>query len=145
MSCEQVCVSQVDTIMADESVLTAAVRMRDHLIGCLVVCNDQRQPIGMLTDRDLATRVVADGIDASRTAVGDVMSRSPRTVVAGTSPEKIVVAMQRVPCRRMPVVDDQGKLVALATMDDVLGSLAEQLGQVGSLVRQESPASLDAV
>ena len=144
MSIEQMCASQVDTISAEDTVQTAAVRMRDHLVGCLVVCDDQNRPIGMLTDRDLATTVVAGGMDTTDTLIADVMSESPRTVPTDTTLEALLSTMQRVPCRRVPVVDNEGKLVALATLDDVLAEVGKRFGQIGNLVRQESPAALDA-
>lgn len=143
MSIENMCATEVDTISADESARTAASRMRDHLIGCLVVCDVDQRPIGMLTDRDLATRIIAAGRNAMETSVAEVMTRWPRCIEADSTLEQALSAMQRVPCRRVPVVDDEGKLTGLVTLDDVLGQVARQFGQIGSLVRQESPASLD--
>ncbi len=143
MSIKHMCASQVDTISPDESAQTAACRMRDHLVGCLVVCDSQQRPIGILTDRDLATRVVAAGRDAIETPVAEVMTRWPRCIEADATLEQALSAMQRVPCRRVPVVDVEGRLKALATLDDVLAAVSRRFGQIGSLVRQESPASLD--
>jgi CBS domain-containing protein len=145
MSIKHMCASQVDTITSEESAYTAACRMRDHLVGSLVVCDEQERPIGILTDRDLATRVVATSRNAIETPIADIMTREPRCIEADSTLEQALSAMQRVPCRRLPVIDVEGKLEALVTLDDVLSQISRRFGQIGNVVGQESPASLDAV
>ena len=67
---------------ADDSVAHAAERMRQRTVGCLIVVNTRHQPIGMVTDRDLVIRVVADAKDADLTPVIDVMSADPVVATA---------------------------------------------------------------
>lgn len=135
---------QVDTISPEETAQVAAARMRDHMVGCLVVCDEAHRPVGIVTDRDLATRVVATGLDPTETCVADVMTASPHCVRPCDRDDELLRLMQSVPCRRAPVVDEQGRLVALVTLDDVISVMGRRLGQIGSLVHRESPAVLDA-
>ena len=71
MSVGRICVREVDLTSPDESTRVAARRMHDRKVGTLVVCNPSRQPVGILTDRDLAVRVVAEGRDPATTRVDD--------------------------------------------------------------------------
>ncbi|MCO6047679.1 CBS domain-containing protein [Aeoliella sp. ICT_H6.2] len=135
---------QVDTISPSDSVQIAAARMRDHLVGCLVVCDESHRPVGIVTDRDLATRVVARGLDSTEVRVVDVMTAAPQCVRPCDRDDEILRVMQGVPCRRAPVVDEQGRLVALVTLDDVVSVMGRRLGLIGSLVHRESPAVLDS-
>ena len=96
----------------------------------------------MLTDRDLAIRVVARGIDPFSTTVGQVMTRGPRTVLQSSPIESALGVMRVAACRRLPVVDDGGKLVGLLSLDDILDLLAEEFSEIGKLLGEESPRSL---
>ncbi|WP_425397803.1 CBS domain-containing protein [Aeoliella sp.] len=134
---------QVDTISPEETVQIAAARMRDHLVGCLVVVDEAQRPVGIVTDRDLATRVVAAGLDPTEVLVADAMTAAPQCVRPCDRDDELLRLMQSVPCRRAPVVDEQGRLVALVTLDDVVSVMGRRLSQIGSLVHRESPAELD--
>jgi CBS domain-containing protein len=142
MSVSNVCVRNVDVVGLEESVHVAAERMRDRNVGALVVVSARQEPIGILTDRDLALRVVAAGRDPFGTTVDEVVTRHPTSVPEEASLESALAAMSIAPCRRLPVVDKQGKLVGLLTLDDVLGQFASGLTRIGELLRRESPADL---
>src|SRR5689334_22413650 len=73
MSIGRICVSAVTLVTPQDSVQKAAERMHEHKVGTLVILNELRQPIGVLTDRDIVTRVVALGKDPVKTLVGEVM------------------------------------------------------------------------
>ncbi len=73
MSVKRICVREVDLTSPDDPVLLADRRMHDRKVGSLVVCNAQKQPVGFLTDRDLAKRVVAEGKDPNVTTVAEAM------------------------------------------------------------------------
>jgi len=64
----------------NESVSVAARRMHARNVGTLIVVDDDQRPLGLVTDRDLVVRVLAESRNASQTTVGDVMSRLPHTV-----------------------------------------------------------------
>ncbi len=138
----RICVREVDTATADEHVLSAARRMNDRKVGTLVVVDPDSRPIGILTDRDLAMRVLAQNCDPLSTTVETVMTAGPRTVREDSSIESALTAMRAGPFRRVPVVDNAGQLVGLLSLDDILDLIAEEFGLVRKLLADESPASL---
>ena len=140
MSVARICVRQVDIAEASESVLEAACRMRERGVGTLVIVDDAGRPVGVLTDRDLALRVVAAGGDSRVTSVGDVMTAHPRTVSESTPIESALSLMRSGSFRRLPVVNEDGKLVGIVSLDDVLALLAEEFALIGGLLEREAPA-----
>ena len=73
MSVGRICMRDVDAASCDESALVAARRMRDRNVGTLVVVNDRNEPMGLLSDRDLALRVIAQAEEFSM--VGALLER----------------------------------------------------------------------
>lgn len=142
MSVGDICVREVDLADCEESAQVVAQRMLARKVGTLVVIDDVRKPVGIITDRDLAVRVVAKGLDSHQTTVADVMTACPDTVHEDTSVDTAITLMRAGPFRRLPVVDGPGHLVGLLTLDDVLELLSEELSDIGRLVEEESPASL---
>jgi signal-transduction protein with cAMP-binding, CBS, and nucleotidyltransferase domain len=142
MTVGRVCCRVVDTATAEESVQVAARRMHDRKVGTLVVVDENRHPIGIVTDRDLATRVVAHGRDAATTSISQVMTRTPRSVGEGAPIEAALTAMRVSACRRITVVDHDGALVGLISLDDILSLLAEEFREISSVIQEESPQSL---
>jgi CBS domain-containing protein len=139
VSVARICLREVDLADAGESVLEAARRMRDRQVGTLVILDDVGRPVGLLTDRDLALRVVAAGGDPRAVSVGDVMTKDPRTVGERTSIEAALSLMRSGSFRRLPIVNDDGKLVGIVSLDDVLGLLAEEFVLIGGLLEREAP------
>jgi CBS domain-containing protein len=145
MTIAKICIRDVDTAKEEETVWQAAVRMRQRAVGTLVIVNAAGQPIGIVTDRDLMERVVADARDPSSTLVRKIMTSDPTTI---TEDEPIQVAlprMRRGGFRRLPVVNGQGTLVGLVSMDDILMLLSEELAQIGQLVKRETPRGVAEV
>lgn len=124
MSIAGICSRSIDMAVYGDSTQSAAQRMHARNVGCLVAIDAESRPIGILTDRDLAVRVVGQGRDPASTRVGDVMTPSPRTVRETVEIEDALRFMRSGPFRRIPVGDAPGKLVGLISLDDVLQSLA---------------------
>lgn len=142
MTVGRICVRDVDLAEAGESVQAAALRMNTRKVGTLIVQGDVQQPVGILTDRDLAIRVVGRGLDPITTTVDQVMTRSPATVREDSPLEAAISLMRAGPYRRLPVVSDTGKLVGLLSLDDVVDLLASEMAEIGELIEQEGPGSL---
>jgi len=142
MSVGRICVREVDLAEVGESVQIAAERMNSRNVGTLMVLDGDSRPVGILTDRDLALRVVGKGLDPIETSVGEVMSKAPDSVHDDTSIETALACMRTGPYRRLPVVDNDGKLVGLVSLDDILDLLSEEFAEIGKLVRRESPTIL---
>lgn len=142
MSAGRICVREVDFAEVGESVQAAAQRMHARNVGTLVVLNKEKRPVGMVTDRDLAVRVLAKAGDPIQTTVGEVMTESLHTVSENTPIEDALRAMRTGRCRRLPVVDSLGKLVGLLSVDDILDLLIGEFRDIGVLLTEESPRSL---
>lgn len=142
MSMGRICVRSVDVADQVESVHAASHRMKTRNVGTLVVLGSDRHPIGVVTDRDLALRVLGNGRDPNLTTVANVMTPFPRSIHEDTPIEAGLQMMRVAKCRRLPVVDSDGKLVGLVSVDDILELLIEEFREIGMLLRQESPRSL---
>jgi CBS domain-containing protein len=142
MSAGRICVRDVDLADPGESAWEAAARMHQRAVGALVVLNDSREPIGIITDRDLVERVLSPCTDPQSTPVSEIMTPSPKTISEDDSIEAALTLMRSGRFRRLPVVDRDGKLVGLLTLDDILMLLAEELAQVGQLLERETPRAV---
>ena len=138
MSAGSICSREVDTANYSETVLDAARRMRDRQVGALIVVDDMT-PVGILTDRDLTVRVLAAGLDPHATRVSQVMTPSPTTIREDDSIQAGVSYMRAGRFRRLPVVGHNGRLVGILAIDDVLELVAEELADIGHLLKRESP------
>ena len=127
------------SIGASASVVEAARLMREVHIGSLPITDDE-QLVGMITDRDITTRVVAEDADLKTTSVGDVYSRDPISVEPDKDLEEALQLMARHQVRRLPVVE-QGKLVGIVAQADVALALRENEQKTGELVEAISKPS----
>jgi CBS domain-containing protein len=114
----------------DETVLVAARRMRDFHVGCVVVVRDAR-PVGILTDRDLALRVVAEGRDPDTTRVAEVVTYEAATLPRDVGIDTAVRVMGERGVRRLPIVAEDGKITGIVTADDLVVLFAKALGELG--------------
>jgi CBS domain-containing protein len=107
----------VIAVSTTDSLMTAARRMVDGDIGSVPVLDGDRLT-GMLTDRDIVTRVVANGTDMDAVTAGEIAGRRPVTADPDDALRDIVRTMARKQIRRLPVVDD-GRLVGIISQADV--------------------------
>lgn len=129
------------TIAFGETPLDGAARlMRDNHVGCLVVVDEvagKRIVVGVLTDRDIVTAVVAPGLDAAALRVEDVMTTDLVTAREDDSLIDLVRTMRRKGVRRIPVVGGQGELIGVVTLDDVLDILSQELSLLVGAIESE--------
>lgn len=142
MTIEKLCSLDVDTIMPTDSVKFAAERMRQRSVGSLVVVDRNSQVVGMITDRDLAVRVISEGLCPTDTLVDQVMTAVPITVGDDCSLEHALSTMCVHKFRRLPVVDRGQRIKALVTLDDILISLAQEFQKVAQVVKSETPHAI---
>lgn len=128
---------EVVTADPDTSISEVATAMRDGTVGSVVVVEDER-PIGLVTDRDIAIRVGADGLDPTAMTAEGTMTPSPVTVDAETGLYDLCSTMCDESVRRVPVTND-GHLVGIVTMDDVTVLLASELRDLATVIEAESP------
>ena len=119
----------------------AARLMRENHVGCLVVVDEtagQHIVVGVLTDRDIVTSVVAADLDPASLRVGEVMTTDLVTAREDDSLIDLMRSMRRKGVRRVPVVSGQGELRGVATLDDVLSILTEELSLLVAAIDSES-------
>ncbi len=138
MTVGRICVRTVQTASPDETVLEAARRMAREKTGTLVVLDLERLPIGILSDRDVMVRCVAEGKDASSTTVSELMSTPVASVRDSMPIEEALAQMATCRVRRVPVVDDDDHLVGILALDDVIELLVEEAGTIGCLLARRS-------
>jgi len=107
-----------EVIRPDASIREAAKKMKQLDIGMLPVCDGERL-IGAVTDRDLAIRAVAEGRDANRTFIHEVMSRDPVYCFEEDNLEQAAIIMEEKQVRRLPVLNRQKRLVGIVSLGDL--------------------------
>ena len=118
------------SVRQDDSVVEAARMMRDENVGSLPVVDADRL-VGMVTDRDIATRVVAEGRDPGSVAVQEVASRDPVTAESNSDLNDALRMMARHQVRRLPITEE-GRLVGILAQADVAAEVGDK--ETGRLV-----------
>ena len=137
MKLKDICVLDAITCLPTATIAEAARLMRQKHVGDLIVIDDadeEKEPIGIVTDRDIVLEVIALGRDPAGVKVGEIMTT--HLVVASAS-EDVGTAIERMRSqgvRRVPVVDDNGLIVGIITLDDLLKVHADQAQALASIV-----------
>jgi len=128
----------VDVVTAsrDTPVVEIARTMRDEELGDLVIEEDGK-PVGIVTDRDVAL-AVAEGEDLGDLTAEDVMTPDPVTIHEDATAVELPARMAEGRVRRIPVVDDDGSLTGIATLDDVVATAGEMLKDVATVIEWQS-------
>lgn len=122
-------------IAPHDSARLAAERMRNDNVGCLVIVDEDR-PVGMLTDRDLMLGILHERRDPDQVTVEEIMSKPLVTIdtLASLSDASRLMRSKRI--RRLPIVDDDGKLVGIQTADDVIELIGHRVSDLASGMRK---------
>jgi len=134
------CNREVVVIEEERSVTEAAVVMREYHVGDVVIVRAEygkQTPVGILTDRDIALGIVANGTDPDSVSVGDAMSFELTTVAEDDDLMHVIEVMRENGIRRVPVIDSNEALVGILTVDDVLDLLSEILIDLAHLVDRQ--------
>ena len=136
----EICSRDVVFARQDETALEAARLMGRFHVGDVVLVADEdgrRIPVAIVTDRDLTIKVMARGLAPERTNVQDIASGDLLTLGEDEGVYEAIERMRQRGVRRAPVVDLEGELVGIISVDDVLGVLAEELTALVRLVSKE--------
>ncbi len=125
--------AEVITLPPTASVADAAALMADMNVGSVVVAEGLK-PVGILTDRDIVVRVVRVGLDPDETPVFRVMTPEPLVLEEQMSLFEALEGVKHKGVRRYPVVDYEGNLVGIFTLDDVLQLLGLEMAAVARVV-----------
>ena len=136
--------SDINTVMtanpsccrADTPLADVAQMMVDSDCGMIPVVDEANKPIGAVTDRDIATRIVACGKDPAAACACDAMSSPVKTVVTGSSLRDATCMMEAEKIRRVIVVDGDGKLAGVAALADL--ALAGKSDATAHVVKEVS-------
>jgi CBS domain-containing protein len=132
MNAYELCQRHVVTVRRHEDLATAAWMMRERNVGSLVVVDPAGihggwRPVGLLTDRDIVTNVIARDRDPRVLTVEEAMACNPLTVWTSTPVEEALQRMRSTGVRRVPVVDERGRLSGILALDDIFDQLARRV------------------
>lgn len=127
----------VDCVSANNTLVEAAKKLRDLDVGSLPICGEDNKLAGMLTDRDIVIRCIAEDGDPNVTTAGELAEGKPVTIGADDSVEETLRTMAENAVRRLPVIDGH-ELVGIVSQADVAKNLPEE--SVGDLVEAISGA-----
>lgn len=129
------------TVAGSTSVLDASKRMRAEHVGCLMVVDAERRPLGIFTERDLMSRVVVEGRDPAAVQIKEVMSRDPFSADAEERVLRVALQMQERHIRHLPVTDENGHLLGVLSLRDLLRAMLaekrEELDAMRSYIQGE--------
>ena len=140
MKLKELCTPDVASCTAEISALHAARLMRDHHVGDLVILDENSEdgtPIGIVTDRDIVVEVLARDRDPATVTLREIM-RVP--LVIARASEEVEQALERMRAhgvRRVPMLDDDGKLAGIVSLDDLLRRLAADAAALTEVIARE--------
>jgi CBS domain-containing protein len=137
MNIRDICTIQTISCNREETVQGAALLMRKHHVGDLVVVDGDAAgasiPAGIVTDRDIVVSIVALGLDPASLQVGDIMSDDLLTCREDDDVYQTIEHMRVRGIRRVPVVNANGALAGIVSADDLLEFLAEEMGDLSRI------------
>jgi CBS domain-containing protein len=138
MSLREIYTKDVVTVKPTATLLEAAKVMSEKHVGHLVVVDPKtREPLGVLTDRDIVRYVVASDLDAKRLKVDEIMARNPMLAFEDDGIYDIIRMMQTNGYRRLPVINTLRQLVGVVSLDDVLDLLAGELDGLAQITHRQ--------
>lgn len=140
MSLRKLIKRHVVTIQPDASVKAAALLMKTTQVGDLIVVDGLEQdalPIGILTDRDIVRLVVAHGLSPDTVKVKDIMTADLSTVRESDGLYKAIQIMHDSGVRRLPVLDEDGRLAGILCADDVMGLISTEMRRLIEIVPEQ--------
>lgn len=140
MDISQYCDCDVVILERDSSLVDAAKLMRQFHVGYVVVVENKKTnliPLGIVTDRDIVIEVVATELDPEVITVGDIMLKNLLTVREKTNHVKMLEMMTVEGVRYLPVVNQEGALVGVATLEGLLIKTAEVFTNLSNLIANE--------
>lgn len=128
----EIMTGSAECVGENETLADAARKMLQLDVGSLPICGEDNRLKGVVTDRDIVTKCIAQGGDPSTTRAGDLGEGKPVTIGADDSVEEAIKTMQEHRVRRLPVIDGHD-LVGMLSQGDIAKSYPED--RVGELLR----------
>jgi len=144
MSLRNMCRKDVVSVRPGTMVNEVVRLMEEKNIGSVVVQNagerGEKEKFGIVTDRDIALRVVGKNLDPTKTLIDDVMTQNMVLILSENL--GLLEALEQVrksAVRRFPVVDVDGNLTGIITLDDIITLLGKEMADVASIIENEGP------
>lgn len=133
MTCSEIMTVDPKCCLPSDSVIKAAQLMKSEDVGPIPIVTDKdsRKLTGIVTDRDLAIKIVAEGRDANSTSIEEIMSGDVITCKQDDDVDKVLQLMEDHQLRRIPVVDNSDCLLGIIAQADV----ATRLGSAGATAK----------
>ena len=127
------------TVVSDsDSIRDVARIMKDQDTGVVPVCDGGKKIIGLVTDRDIVVRLIAEGKDVQKARVNEVMTKSVRKVDEDAKIDEVAELMSSAQIRRVPVVNKKDQIVGIVSLADLATDQRTQTGKVGKAVEEIS-------
>lgn len=139
MSLGSLCRRNVVTVEPETTISEVTRIMEDNNIGCVIV-NGGEDKFGIVTDRDIALRVVNRALDPVRTSVEEVMTKD--IVLTLREDIGLLEALDQIrksAVRRFPVVDVDSNVIGIITLDDIVKLLSREMADVADVIENEGP------
>jgi CBS domain-containing protein len=137
MSLTELTQKPVYTVQPTDTVAKAACLMCDHAVGALVITDETGvTPLGVITDRDLVW-MIAEGLDPQVAEVGQFVHARLHTALVTDSLSDVTRKMRQHGVRRLPIVDQEARLIGMVSLDDVLVRLGRELGDAADAIASE--------
>lgn len=146
MPISDICKRNVVTVQSDSTVMQAAKLMRQYHVGDVVVVmqkNGVTNPVGIVTDRDIVVEVIATELDPTVITVGDITVSSLAVVHENNGVFETFQAMAEEGVRRLPVINAEGALVGIVTLDDLLLLLGREFDAIPHILNREQRKEAD--
>lgn len=140
MTLKTICNREVVIAQKYDTLLEAAKLMREYHTGDVVIVetrNGLNYPVGIVTDRDIVIEVIAKEADSNSLTLGDVMYRELTLAKEHDDIHETIQLMRQKGIRRLPVIDDNGALIGIITLDDLIELIAEQLKGLADLIGKQ--------
>ena len=138
LKCREIMSQNITSATAETNLQEAARLLRESDVGILPIVDENNKLIGLVTDRDIVVRAVAEGLDASETTVERIMTTETHTAQGDDFAFQAVRTMGEEKVRRIPIVDDNYLLVGMVSMADIVlemedeKEIAETLEEISS-------------
>lgn len=138
MSLREFCQREVVSIAPDANILEACLLMANNNVGCVVV-QDEGRLRGILTDRDIALKVTGSNKDPRNTKAQEIMSQNPVRIPVEKDMQHLTNVMRVHHVRRVPIVDDENRVLGIVTMDDVVARISAEIFDLGNTIAETLP------
>ena len=128
----------VVTVERDAKIRDVVERLASENVGAIVVTEND-EPVGIVSDRDVALALTEMEEDLATGEVESIMTENPVTLHEGDDDMEISRVIEEENVRRIPIVDDDGKLTGIVTLDDLVATVGEELEKVSDTIESQSP------